>query len=80
MNNYDIFYRDLDHDSADYLYSSDFITKMVAWDKTPILLKKWQFKILQNSLISKKQSAFRFAELDIIYKLLRDNGLGIINE
>lgn len=80
MNNYDIFYRDLNKDSAECPYPLDFITQMVAWDKTPILLKKWQFKILQNSLISKKQSAFRFAELEILYKFLRDNGLVIVNE
>lgn len=78
INNYEIFTRDINATETANL-SMDVVTRMVAWDKTPIVLKSWQFKILQQTLISKIQSPFRIAELKLIEKLLIENGLSIPN-
>lgn len=77
INHYEIFDRDIKSNTNNCCFHKDAITKMVAWDKTPVFLNSWQFKILQQALISNTNSPFRCAELNLIYKTLNDSGLNI---
>ena len=73
-NNYEIFEADITSSNTDDLISKDQIIKMLTWERTPIVLEGWQFKIIQQSFMNDKISKFRAAELMSINKQLRNNG------
>ena len=58
--------------------SKEQVVKMLAWEKTLLILDGWQFKIIQQSIMSNKYSKFRENELLLIKKKLADNGLGLL--
>lgn len=62
------------NENADNSISDDLIVKMLTWEKTPIILEGWQFKIIQMTLREKYRSRFRTAELRLLRKLLSDKG------
>lgn len=73
-NNYEIFEAEMLNENADNSISDDLIVKMLTWEKTPIILEGWQFKIIQMTLREKYRSRFRTAELRLLRKLLSDKG------
>lgn len=74
-NNYDILD---DNNYIDLQEIDTFVNealKMLTWEKTPIILENWQFKIIQLSLKSNKVSKLRIAELRRLRRILANNGL-----
>ena len=58
--------------------SKEQVIKMLAWEKTLLILDGWQFKIIQQSILIDKFSKFREKELLLIKKKLIDNGLEVL--
>lgn len=73
-NNYDIFMIEIFGEPYRDSISRDSVLKMLTWEKTPIVLEGWQFKILQQSVSSDTYSLFRNNELLFIQKMLLNNG------
>ena len=73
-NNYDIFTPDILRNSHPNQIIKNEAIKMLAWEKTLIVLEKWQLRILQHTIVSDEISEFRQAELNSILKKLKDNG------
>lgn len=76
-NNYDIFEEEIIKGTNDDSISKEQIIKMLTWEKTPVILEGWQFKIIQQSLKDGYISQFRAAELSYINKQLQNHGFKI---
>ncbi|GFI39535.1 hypothetical protein IMSAG025_00212 [Muribaculaceae bacterium] len=77
-NNYELFTKDIEKDYSDAQLSKEQVIKMLAWEKTLLILDGWQFKIIQQSILIDKFSKFREKELLLIKKKLIDNGLEVL--
>ena len=77
-NNYELFTEEIEKDYPDAKLSKEQVIKMLAWEKTLLILDGWQFKIIQQSILIDKFSKFREKELLLIKKKLIDNGLEVL--
>ena len=77
-NNYEIFIEEIEKENSDAQLSKEHVMKMLAWEKTLLVLDGWQFKIVQQSILIDKYSKFRENELLLMKKKLIDNGLEIV--
>ena len=77
-NNYELFTEEIEKDYPGAQLSKEQVMKMLAWEKTLLILDGWQFKIIQQSIMSNKYSKFRENELLLIKKKLADNGLDLL--
>lgn len=73
-NNYEIFEMDITNGTKDNSISDEQVIKMLTWEKTPVVLEGWQFKILQQTIKDDYISQFRAAELISINKQLHNHG------
>lgn len=55
-------------------FDLSLITNMLAWEKSPIILENWQFKILQKSIKLRSISKFQECELLFISSILKQHG------
>lgn len=55
-------------------FDSSLITNMLAWEKSPIILENWQFKILQKSIKLRSISKLQECELLFISSILKQHG------
>lgn len=73
-NNYEIFESEITEGLISNSVDRDMIISMLAWERTPILLEGWQFRIIQQTLKNDYISRFRAAELCALRKILSNNG------
>lgn len=73
-NNYEIFTEEIEMEYPESHFPKELVMRMLAWEKTLLILDGWQFKIVQQSLLCDKYSRFRENELLLIKKQLSDNG------
>ena len=76
-NNYELFDSDITNGIPVSSFSKEQIIELLTWEKTPVILEGWQFKILQQAIKDDFISKFRAAELESIKKLLLNHGLQI---
>ena len=73
-NNYEIFESELKKKNDNCKLSTNTVMQMIAWEKTLLVLDGWQYKILQQSILSEQYSELRESELLQIIKQMRDKG------
>ena len=73
-NNYEIFESELKKENDNCKLSTNTVMQMIAWEKTLLVLDGWQYKILQQSILSEQYSELRESELLLIIKQMRDKG------
>ena len=73
-NNYEIFECELKKENDNCKLSTNTVMQMIAWEKTLLVLDGWQYKILQQSILSEQYSELRESELLLIIKQMRDKG------
>lgn len=76
-NNYDLFNEEIEKDSPNSDLQKEVVMQMLAWEKTLLVLDGWQFRIVQQSILSNRYSSFRVAELLLMKKKLTDNGFSV---
>ena len=65
---------DITKGKKDNSISNEQVIKMLTWEKTPVVLEGWQFKILKQTIKDDYISQFRAAELISINKQLQNHG------
>lgn len=75
LNNPELFI-ELEEMPSDKLnnFDANMITNMLAWEKSPIILENWQFKILQKSIKLSSISKFQMYELLFLASILNQHG------
>lgn len=56
------------------------VSMLMAWSKIGMVLKVWQIKIIQDTMVEKKISNIRLQELNYILCILKDNGFDLIDK
>ena len=73
-NNYEMFESDIVKDYIGDSFTKEQLIRMLTWEKAPVVLENWQFKIIQQSIKNEYNSKFRIVELTLIKKHLSNHG------